>query len=378
MDKSVLFEKITVFSKRLGRNVDLEAYNAPDGNLIISTKSLERFFDFKFCSERNIKTSKEVEKLTVDENGVPVYCLCRFELSDSLGYHEESFGESLPGTRINSIQKNNPFKIAELRAMSSGFIKYLELHGKVYSDTEMPIEEVELAKDDLKKVLRMEGKKEITPADQQTQSFAAAESEDTSNTKTQLKTNDDKNDMSDRGNMELPANNPTDNSNSSESILESAPVEMSGVADEVTPEDGISDRNNDDADDPYEQIAFEEDSLTKNSECDAVPDVSGDTEDQKKNDSKSQDVEKENENSLNTANSTDEFAPTEEDLNLIVFFGSPAGRNMTVKEVVESPEFATFVEKVPQIPKPLDIPRQKVVRALLKTLGKYTPEWENS
>ena len=350
MNKEVLFKEVKVHSKRLNEDITLEAYEAPNGEMIISTKSLERYFDFEFCLRNNIKTSKEVEKLSTNSEGEPVYCLCKFVLSDSHGYREESYGESLPGTRTNEIAKNNPFKIAELRAMSAGYIKYLELPGKAYSDSERPLEQIEIGKEDTKEILKKEGEKALNSSKQEEKKTAPT----TTSPKKEM-TNQKKDDQRTEA-TKLVSKEPQKSESTREENnlgLQSAPVESAGSIEENAPDDGISAGNvAEAAKDIPENV---EKNVSGLPVSESVPESTEETAE-------------------SSANNSSEI--TEDELNLKVTFGPAKGRNLTVRDMLNNSEFSNFLENIPKVPKPLDKERQDVIRAFLKALGCYTPEWE--
>ncbi len=132
------FKKITLLSKKINKEIELEIYTDKDGINIITTNSLKKAFE-EIKAEFGIKDSFKYDIIT--ENGKIVYVTVDWTLEDKNGYCSTYTGESMYTTLTNDIARNYPKTIALNRAQSAGIIAYLQLPGKNYSDTQIPNDE---------------------------------------------------------------------------------------------------------------------------------------------------------------------------------------------------------------------------------------------
>lgn len=132
------FRKITLPSKKIKKDIELEIYTDKDGINIITTNSLKRAFE-EIKEEFGIRDSFRYDIVT--ENGKILYVTVDWTLEDKNGYCSTYTGESMCTTLTNDIAKNYPKTIALNRAQSAGIISYLQLSGRNYSDTQIPSDE---------------------------------------------------------------------------------------------------------------------------------------------------------------------------------------------------------------------------------------------
>lgn len=127
-----------VTSGYLGIELEVDTYES-DGKVIISHLSLEDIAYNQMPKEINFKTKTEILYV----NGT--HCVAKCTVSDRNGRVIEAIGESTSNSLTTSVAKMYPALIAAQRAFDRAFIRYLNLPGKVYSDTEgvaNPIAEV--------------------------------------------------------------------------------------------------------------------------------------------------------------------------------------------------------------------------------------------
>lgn len=154
--ENLFFEKKSVFSKTLNKEIELETYES-NGKCIITSNSLISVFrDIR--AERGISTRKHFH-VSYGNDGLPAHILCIYTLKDKNGYEEDSTGEysALNQSSELSIASEYRGKLAERRAESEGIINYLGLPGKCYSSDEIAIQP---QAEDVQKELLKTGQKE--------------------------------------------------------------------------------------------------------------------------------------------------------------------------------------------------------------------------
>lgn len=129
------YKIINLKSDKLGKDVELEAYETEDGAVIVSTNSLKKLFE-KMKSENGVTTSV-LSDVRVNDRGCVLYASVELTIRDNQGYSSVFIGEATNGSLTNSIAKTFPKTTAFNRAMSSAIISYLQLPGKIYSDFQM-------------------------------------------------------------------------------------------------------------------------------------------------------------------------------------------------------------------------------------------------
>lgn len=130
----LIFEKIPMKSKKLNKDVELDCYTESSGDIIVSTNALKKLFE-EIKSEFGITDSIKTES-KFNEQGNILYGCVEWTLRDKFGYTSTFIGEATMKNLDNPIAKKYPMTTAFNRAQSAGIIAYLQLPGKVYSDSQ--------------------------------------------------------------------------------------------------------------------------------------------------------------------------------------------------------------------------------------------------
>ena len=136
-------EKKMIYSKRLATEVSLDIYEDAEKK-IVSTTSLKNLME-DIREERGLTTSYTMD-VTHDEAGVIRWVAVHMTMTDGYGFSGMFLGESTAESRLSDIAKQYPAKTAYNRALSCAMIAYLNIPGKIYSDTEVEITEGEYKK----------------------------------------------------------------------------------------------------------------------------------------------------------------------------------------------------------------------------------------
>ena len=136
--ENVVFENRSVYSDKLGRDIELSCYSKPgDDKVVVTSKSLETVFnEIKIGYGATIDNSDK-PVISFAPNGEVVYVAKYVHLTDSEGYDAWEVGESTPKTRLGFIAENHPLGMAESRAKSKAIRKYLGLPLAFYSSDEI-------------------------------------------------------------------------------------------------------------------------------------------------------------------------------------------------------------------------------------------------
>ena len=136
MDNKIMkYETIPLNSKRLNREVNVECYKEEDGTTILSTNSLKKVFE-GIKSEFGIVDTAECD-VKFSDRGTFIYASAEWTIRDKTGYQSTFVGEATPLSLESLIAKKFPKTTALNRAQSAGIIAYLQLPGKMYSDSQV-------------------------------------------------------------------------------------------------------------------------------------------------------------------------------------------------------------------------------------------------
>lgn len=132
-------KKIFVYSGKLNKNVELEAYDMPTNKdiTIITATSLKRTFE-SIKSQFGI-TDSILSDIRTNSLGNIVYASVEWTIKDKDGYESTFIGEATPESLTSDVAKQYPKVIAYNRAQSIGIKSYLQLNSKVYTNDEIPI-----------------------------------------------------------------------------------------------------------------------------------------------------------------------------------------------------------------------------------------------
>jgi hypothetical protein len=124
--------KMLLYSKTLNKNVTLVTFEKEDDLgrpiKIITHDSLQELI-------HDSKVKYDFSVISADINHSVVTCC----MADSSGRIIKEIGESIPETLETTIARNYPTLIATQRAFDRAAIRYLNLPGKIFSNTEIPI-----------------------------------------------------------------------------------------------------------------------------------------------------------------------------------------------------------------------------------------------
>lgn len=137
MDNKIMkYETISLNSKRLNRDVKVECYKEEeDGTTILSTNSLKKVFE-GIKSEFGIVDTAECD-VKFSDRGTFIYASAEWTIRDKTGYQSTFVGEATPLSLESLVAKKFPKTTALNRAQSAGIIAYLQLPGKMYSDSQV-------------------------------------------------------------------------------------------------------------------------------------------------------------------------------------------------------------------------------------------------
>lgn len=304
--ENILFEKMELYSTRLKKNIELDAYTKDDLK-ILSSKGLIGFFQ-EMRSKEKITVTKMVENITFDEKGDPNYCLCKCHI-ETADYSDDTFGESLPLTReFSDVNTKYPFLTAERRAESRAIIRYLGLPNKVYSDEEIPVGvgSDDATRNDVKKTIEKMG--------------------NIKNSASESKSDEAKAPVS--GLVSAPISSAASAGELQDNVEEAEKTEPESVTETENKDEGNTLENQEELPETdKEAVATQEqssESETDEAEAGAVANVPESTK----------------------AKDAQEDAQKSDPLDLIVFFGPGKGRNITVREALSDPSFKNFINVI--------------------------------
>lgn len=303
--ENILFEKMKLYSTRIGEDIELDAYTKDDLK-ILSSKGLISFFQ-TLRGDEKITVTKTVENITFDEKGDPNYCLCKCHV-ETADYSDDAFGESLPLTReFSDINTKYPFLTAERRAESRAIIRYLGLPNKVYSDEEIPVGvgSDDATRNDVKKTIEKMG--------------------NIKNSASESKSNEAEAPVS--GLVSAPISSAASAGELQDNVEEAEKTELESVAETEDMNENNTPENQEELPETDKEAVAQErpsEPETDEAEAGAAANVSESTK----------------------AKDTQEDAQKSDPLDLIVFFGPGKGRNITVREALSDPSFKNFINVI--------------------------------
>lgn len=128
------FKKVLIDSPKLNKQIELEAYDEED-KTIITTNSLKKVFESEKAA-RGITDSIKSD-VSFNPRGDIAYVSVEWTLKDKDGYCSTFVGEANSLSLTSAVSRKYPKTTALNRAQSAGIISYLQLPGKVYSDSQI-------------------------------------------------------------------------------------------------------------------------------------------------------------------------------------------------------------------------------------------------
>lgn len=331
LSNEIVYEKATIFSPRLGKDIEVETYAGDNGSIVISAISL-RDAAKKACESLKTSIGTTLVQMFPNENGEVGYCLVKTTLRIQNNENEEiiqGYGEFCASGAKNEIALTNPFAVAQNRAESKCFIKFLGLSGRVYSSDEMD----SVNRSNFQQILEQAGKN--AKNENQQNGFVAAKvessiaapekvgeaekkeitntvNETTEKTGKVEKTENPVKNVADNTNTDKKKATDTDTKTKNEENIQPAKTEIT--------DPNVEEIKSDDEDDTEKSA----DKMPVSDEASSMADKAGES----------------------SANETSETKTTDNGLNLIVTFGPAKGKNLTVKDVLADPIYAKFVENI--------------------------------
>lgn len=134
-NRIINYEKISLYSKKINKNIEIECYKEEDGVTILSTNSLKKIFESVKDEFGVIDTA--ICDIRFSDRGLFIYASAEWTIKDKTGYQSTFVGEATPLSLESLVAKKFPKTTALNRAQSAGIIAYLQLPGKMYSDAQV-------------------------------------------------------------------------------------------------------------------------------------------------------------------------------------------------------------------------------------------------